>query len=147
MLAPFDHQLTGNNGSCVLKVGNGRNSVLLTGDIEKQGERALLEHHAPLQADVLVAPHHGSKTSSSRDFIEKVNPRWVVYSAGFLNRFHFPSSPIVKRYQAQGVRQLLTADTGAIEMIHTRAGWRISLYRQDNRHLWRDSPGTKFTER
>lgn len=107
-----------NNSSCVLRVSNGRQSLLLTGDIEKPVERYLLrqEKHL-LKTNVLVAPHHGSKTSSTLAFVKAVKPRYVLYPVGYLNRFHFPNKSVVERYKKLGIRQLGTDSCGAIYFV------------------------------
>src|SRR3546814_7149997 len=75
-----------NNGSCVLKI-DGPFSVLLPGDIERQAEARLLHvHENELKADVMIAPHHGSKTSSTADFVAAVAPQLVIFPAGWQDR-------------------------------------------------------------
>ena len=107
---------SGNNRSCVLKVSSGAHSVLLTGDIERPAEWDLVEH-APsrLSSTVLVAPHHGSKTSSTRRFIRAVAPRYVLFSVGYLNRFKFPNQDIIARYNDAHVKLFDTSRDGAIQ--------------------------------
>jgi competence protein ComEC len=108
----------GNNSSCVLKVTAGLQSVLLTGDIEKKAEAYLVEHEkTQLKSTLLIAPHHGSKTSSTLRFLQAVNPKEVWFSTGYLNRFHFPAKKIVGRYNQMRVKQLNTAKSGAIVMV------------------------------
>ncbi|MBY0378614.1 MAG: DNA internalization-related competence protein ComEC/Rec2 [Gammaproteobacteria bacterium] len=105
----------GNNLSCVLMVAVAGHRVLLTGDIEDRVERTLLQSQAKyLAAEVLIAPHHGSDTSSSAAFIKAVQPKIVVFSTGYLNRYHFPSKNVQKRYQREGVLAYNTADDGAV---------------------------------
>ncbi len=107
-----------NNSSCVLRVSVGKQHLLLTGDIEQPVERFLVAHKAQfLPAQVLVAPHHGSKTSSSLLFLRQVRPRYVLYSVGYLNRFHFPSTSVVSRYQSIGAEAFSTVKSGAITVI------------------------------
>mgnify|MGYP002355111768 CR=1 FL=1 len=89
----------GNNGTCVLKLSTSTKSLLLTGDIEKEGEVVLLSSPEKLTADVLVAPHHGSKTSSTEAFIDAVHPKVALFPVGYRNQYHLPSPIIVKRYQ------------------------------------------------
>ena len=92
--------LSGNNASCVLHIeAEGGQSMLLTGDIERPAERLLLrEQRERLPADVLVVPHHGSLTSSSRAFIEAIHPDVALFPSGYRNRFGFPKQVIVDRY-------------------------------------------------
>lgn len=92
--------LSGNNASCVLRIdaGDGQ-SMLLTGDIERRAEQVLLaEQRDRLPVDVLVVPHHGSLTSSSREFIEAVRPDMALFPSGYRNRYGFPKRVIVDRY-------------------------------------------------
>lgn len=111
-----EHLGLGNNSSCVLRVSNGTNTVLLTGDIEKEAENWLLDTEQLLAATVLVAPHHGSATSSTRRFIEAVQPAYVLFSTGFLNRYHFPNVGVVRRYEKIQAERLNTAYQGAISI-------------------------------
>lgn len=80
-----------NNRSCILQVSTVIGSVLLTGDIEKKAEDYLVKTYgATLKSEVLIVPHHGSKTSSSYRFLLETAPRYAIASLGFENRFHFP---------------------------------------------------------
>ncbi len=115
---PRQINLTSNDSSCVLKITTGAYSALLTGDIEKQGEEWLLEHALPaLKTNVLLAPHHGSRTSSSLPFVQATKPAHVIFSTGHLNRFHFPNKIIVSRYTTRGALVYNTAETGAVSFI------------------------------
>jgi competence protein ComEC len=105
----------GNNASCVLKVSSVNGSVLLPGDIEKQMEYSLLQYNAKqLSADVMVAPHHGSKSSSTDMFIKEVDPSYVLFPVGYSNRFGFPNRQVLERYEKQGSVPFDTASHGAI---------------------------------
>lgn len=107
-----------NNSSCVLRITTGNHQVLLTGDIEKLTENYLLEKNKDkLTATILVAPHHGSKTSSTKNFVNAVNPNFVIFSTGYLNRFHFPNQQTISRYQQLGVKLTNTAYTGAVQFV------------------------------
>lgn len=137
MLNPSDKQYEGNNSSCVLKISNGKQSLLLTGDIEKQIERALIQNNPyQLSSAILVAPHHGSITSSSPLFVNHVHPQWVIFSTGYLNRFHFPSKTVIQRYEQIGAKPLNTAYSGAIE-IDLKDRMTVSQYRITNKKIWR----------
>ena len=118
MLAPTaGAQYHGNDSSCVLKIQAGRASVLLPGDIESTTESSLLAHHASrLASTVLVAPHHGSKTSSTPAFVQAVHPRYVIFATGYLNRFRFPSQVVVNRFKKNGSKMYNTAVGGAIKV-------------------------------
>ncbi len=114
---PVGMRYQGNNSSCVLWVGSGKGAILLTGDIEQPAERWLLLHQrSALRARILVVPHHGSRTSSSQEFIQAVSPRIAVISAGFYNRYHFPAKSVLQRYRDYGVKILDTSKLGAIQL-------------------------------
>ena len=93
-----------NNRSCVIKISSAHGSILLSGDIEKAAEAELLQMNDAfpipnyLKSDVLVVPHHGSKTSSTVDFIQAVDAKHVIFTVGYLNRFHHPKPEVEKRY-------------------------------------------------
>lgn len=102
-----------NNRSCILKVSTEKNSLLLPGDIEReQEENLVLYAEKKLKANYLLVPHHGSKTSSTIDYIRAVLPKYVIYSSGFLNQYHFPHPSVVKRYQS--VQTFNTAYCGMV---------------------------------
>lgn len=140
VLYPFKSALEfGNDSSCVLKIDNGKQRVLLTGDIEKYAENQLLSASPEmLAANLLIAPHHGSKTSSQRLFISAVHPQYVVYSTGYYNRYHFPHSVVVDGYTEEDVLQLNTVDTGAIEFKfeHELTSWSPKNYRYTHHSYW-----------
>jgi competence protein ComEC len=110
--------------------------VLLPGDIEADAEALLLESGVPLHADILVAAHHGSKTSSTEEFIAAVAPRAVLFAAGYRSRFGHPHPDVVARYHAQGARRFDSASDGAIEFRFDAAGWSVSRYRRDRGRYW-----------
>ena len=131
-----------NNGSCVLKVSSQAGSVLMTGDIERRAERVLLANNkAGLAADVLVVPHHGSKTSSSPDFVQAVSPRWALFPVGHANRFRLPRTDVVKRYLDNGANVLLTGQQGAVEiLLGNREVSNPKSYRYENSRYWTHFP-------
>jgi competence protein ComEC len=137
-LAPLQPE-TGNNGSCVLRVSasDGR-SILLTGDIEKPVERILLNTQGiKLSADVLVAPHHGSLSSSTPAFLERVRPELVLFAVGYHNRFGFPSRKVRERYKSIGAELMNTADHGAISIrFDTGKPLKTGSWRAQTRRLW-----------
>ncbi len=113
-------EIKSNNKSCVLRIANPLLTTLLTGDIESVVEHKLVaEHRADLDSDLLIAPHHGSKTSSSNEFIQAVSPDYVVYSAGYQNSFHHPHPKVTARYKKNGVTEYNTALQGALTFIST----------------------------
>lgn len=108
-------RLSANNMSCVLKVTAGTTSLLITGDIERAVERQLASTvPQELAVDILLAPHHGSKTSSSWPFIRQVNASHVVFTTGYRNRFRHPHPQIVRRYRQLGAQIYNSAEDGAI---------------------------------
>jgi competence protein ComEC len=128
-----------NNRSCVLKIDAAGGSVLLAGDIEKKVEARLVrEVPDELEADVLIAPHHGSNTSSTTRFIEAVSPRSVIFAAGYRNRYHFPTRKVVERYLAQGARMHTTGLSGAIRVVvDPRGGIPVlERYRENHGKYW-----------
>lgn len=120
ILSPPALRGRGNNDSCVLRVQAGTARVLLSGDIEARAETDLLAATPPgrrggaLAADLLVVPHHGSRTSSTAAFVRAVSPRYALYAVGYRNRYHFPHPTVVARYTALGAKQFDTARTGAL---------------------------------
>ena len=113
-----------NDASLVLRIGLGDQAALLTGDIEREGEAALLGHSGAIRAQVLKVPHHGSRTSSAAAFIAAIRPEVALVSVGYRNRFNHPHPEVVERYRAQGVRLLRTDLNGALSVELTRAGVR-----------------------
>jgi competence protein ComEC len=130
-----------NNRSCVLRVSAGPTSMLLTGDIERAAEEALLHRdRAALPAQVLLAPHHGSRTSSSEAFLEAVRPALAVIAAGYRNRFGHPAPEVLGRYAELGTRILRTDLDGAITVRLGPAGPEATGERTLRARYWR-SPG------
>jgi competence protein ComEC len=128
-----------NNRSCVLRIAAPGGRVLLTGDIERTAERELLRR-APglLHAEVLLVPHHGSATSSSAEFVDKVAPRYAVFTVGYRNRFNHPRDDVVERYRAAGSALLRTDALGAIEMYLAPGSLRVEGERERSRRYWRE---------
>jgi competence protein ComEC len=106
-----------NNLSLVLRLEYKNVSFLFTGDIERAAENRLTKLPRLESVDVLLVPHHGSRTSSSMPFLQRLQPRIAVFSVGFNNRFHLPAYKIRKRYDALGVRTYRTDWDGAITVI------------------------------
>ncbi|MDR3368401.1 DNA internalization-related competence protein ComEC/Rec2 [Rhodoferax sp.] len=101
--------------SCVLRISNGQQTALLVGDIEQLQEAQLVQALAPavLRADVLLVPHHGSKSSSSALFLDAVQPRIALIQAGYRNRYGHPYGPVLVRYQVSGARVVDSPHCGA----------------------------------
>jgi competence protein ComEC len=143
--------------SCVLRVSNGSQTALLVGDIEAAQEERLVRRHTDnpsvraepvealqkaqperltsLQADVLLVPHHGSKTSSSPAFLDAVNPKLALLQAGYRNRFGHPAAPVMARYAERDIQVIDSARCGA-------AHWRsdqpqaVVCQRELGRRYW-----------
>lgn len=139
-LSPIaEQQLDENNMSCVLQISAKGGKILLPGDIERISERILVENYGrTLKSDVLVVPHHGSNTSSSRLFIEAVKPKFALISAGYQNRFGFPKAEIVTRLAKLNSQVLNTAELGAIHIeIDDHSGvTKPKSYRLLEGHYW-----------
>lgn len=108
---------------------NGVFSMLLTGDITEKAERYLAKHDAPLQAEILKAPHHGSRTSSHPDFLRAVRPKDVIVSSGRFNVFHHPHPNIVERYAQHGTTVWRTDLQGAIRITTDGTDTRITHHK------------------
>ncbi len=105
-----------NNSSCVLKVADKHTAILLTGDIEQKTEKYILENLKDFQADLLLVPHHGSKTSSSLEFIKQVNPKYALISVGQDNIYRLPNDAIIERYNRLGIKIYRTDVNGALRV-------------------------------
>lgn len=139
-LASYQEALKDNNRSCVLKITSQSGSILLTGDIEKEAELSLLEEDAQkLKSDVLVVPHHGSKTSSTEDFIAAVQPGLSIFTTGYLNRYGHPKPVVVDRYQASKSIMYRSDYHGALEMNFVAENKiNIANWRSQNKRYWHD---------
>ena len=122
----------------MLRVQTTRQALLLPGDIEQRSERLLLENEAAhLHNDILVAPHHGSNTSSTAAFLRAVNPDYALFAVGYHNRYGFPKPAVVTRYAAEGARLLDSAHSGAITFrLGSAASPRPDTFRQQAFHYW-----------
>lgn len=126
-----------NDQSCVLRIGTGRHSVLLAGDIEKDSEARLVGKHAgKLPVSLLVVPHHGSKSSSGDAFVAAVSPDYAVFTAGYRNRFGHPDEEILQRYAGSGAKLLRSDEDGAILVEADAKGIRVERYRRTHRRYW-----------
>jgi competence protein ComEC len=103
-----------NNDSVVLQLIYGRRKILMTGDIEKGAERALVTSGADLHADVVKVPHHGSKTSSTAAFVAETQTQTAIISVGQYSMFGHPHREVVERWQASGAQVLTTGRCGTI---------------------------------
>ncbi|SEK16242.1 competence protein ComEC [Variovorax sp. OK212] len=140
VLHPFDadyRNLTKPNAvSCVLRIGNGRATALLAGDIERLQEAALVARvPGALRADLLLVPHHGSKTSSGDAFLDAVGPRIALVQAGYRNRFGHPTAEVLARYAARGVRVADSPRCGAAHWRSTAPG-ELGCERERQARYW-----------
>lgn len=126
----------GNNASCVLRISAGSGSLLLTGDIEASAEQQLLADGMLRRTTVVVAPHHGSRTSSTAGFVAALAPRHVVYTSGRDNRWGFPKADVVGRWRAAGATAWDTASDGAVEIRFRAAGDEPQIRGYRARHYW-----------
>jgi competence protein ComEC len=130
--------------SCVLRVDAAGRRVLITADIEAAQEAGLLAMAASparqseniLAADVLLVPHHGSRTSSTVAFIAAVGAREVIFPVGYRNRFGHPKAEIVDRYLASGARLHRTDAVGAVSVRLGAAGVALDHARDARRRYW-----------
>ena len=138
-LASYDNaRLKDNNRGCVLKVAAAGGSALLSADIEARDEAELLASvPEQLPATLLVAPHHGSRTSSTPDFVAAVHPAITVFTVGYRNRFGHPRGDIVARYAGQGSRLLRSDSDGAVE-VNFAPGQApsVAAWRQTRQRYW-----------
>ncbi|VAX14459.1 DNA internalization-related competence protein ComEC/Rec2 [hydrothermal vent metagenome] len=132
-------RLRRNNRSCVLQIVAGGQSLLLSGDIEKAAEHTLVRRYGDkLRAEILVVPHHGSKTSSTAAFIDSVSPRYALFPTGYRNRYGFPHPSVLARYHLRKIPLYQTWANGAISFtLGVPAGaLQPQLFRQRQGHFW-----------
>jgi competence protein ComEC len=145
VLAAEDRPDSGNNSSCVLLISFrnalGRQvNILLPGDIERSGELTLLKLHTleDIALDLLIAPHHGSKTSSTEAFVRLLAPEHVVFSAGYRHQFGHPHRTVVQRYRQVGSKLWNTGEQGAITFSWLSTGeLEVSAARDKQLRWWR----------
>ncbi len=140
--------ISGNGASCLLQIYHpgSQSGLWLTGDITRRVERQMLAEgvHQRLSATnerrIVLAPHHGSKTSSSASWVRAMSPDWVVYTAGYQHRYGHPHPDVTKRYRQAGARALNTACSGELSIVFTEDGPAI----RESRHsapFWISGPG------
>jgi competence protein ComEC len=117
-------------------ISDGKHRVLLAGDISQKVEANLLKQYPKLSADILIVPHHGSKTSSSDMFVKKIQPSFAVVSAGYLNRWRMPVTEVVQRYQQHNATLLNTAQSGQIIFTLSDKGIKQQSYYRDLWPFW-----------
>lgn len=133
VLAPFPDYVPAdtpkNNDSLVLRVCYGRRSFLLCGDAERQIEWRILEENEIQPADVLKVPHHGSKTSSTEEFLSAVHPVYAVISVGFQNSYGHPNRDILDRLEQHRAEALRTDERGLITILTDGRRLQVETYR------------------
>ncbi|WP_211441964.1 DNA internalization-related competence protein ComEC/Rec2 [Collimonas humicola] len=122
--------------SCTLKVSHGPHAILLPGDIEAAQEQQLVARYGEdLKSTVLLAPHHGSGTSSTAAFLAQVDPQIVLFQVGYRNRFHHPKQQVAARYQERGVEGFRNDEGGAI-LLKFGDDVTVDTYRNQHRRYW-----------
>ena len=137
-----------NDRSCVVRIDSAYGSALLTGDLEAKSEALLLRTNpTALRADVLVVPHHGSRTSSTPAFIAAVAPTIAVFACGYRNRFGHPRPDIVARYEAASVQMTRTDQAGAVTLMFASGVPLVPIAaRATRQRYWMDAPSFEQAE-
>ena len=134
---PAVYSERGNNRSCVVKIDDGEQSALLTGDIEAQAEQTMLSHYwRHLTSTVIQVPHHGSNTSSSLPLVQRVEGRIALDSAARYNAWHFPSAKVIRRYRKEGYIWHDTPHSGQISVTFSQHRWQIQRVRDEYLPRW-----------
>ena len=136
---PEEAPVRRNNLSCVMRIDAGGAAMLLTGDIERLAELSLL-HQPEVKAEVMLVPHHGSRTSSSAEFIQAVAPRWAIVAAGYRNRFGHPNAEVLERYRSVGTSIFRTDRDGAVRIVLKSGEVRVEGERAQRPRYWRAAP-------
>ena len=118
-----------NNNSIVCKVEYNSFSMLLTGDIEMEAEELILRKNINLKADVLKVAHHGSKTSTTGEFLKAINPKVALIGVGKNNNFGHPSNEVIQRLKENGTRIYRTDENGEISITVNKKGRIIKIQR------------------
>ena len=139
--AYLDPRIRSNDRSCVIQVSSVHGTALLTGDIEAKSEALLIEREGVgLVSDVMLVPHHGSKTSSTAAFVEAVSPDLAIVTAGYRNRFGHPKPEVVARYAERDIRLMRSDRDGAIEVRFDGGPPAIRAWRSEDPRYWRERP-------
>ncbi|MBS0423660.1 MAG: DNA internalization-related competence protein ComEC/Rec2 [Proteobacteria bacterium] len=126
-----------NANSCVLKISSAHGSILIPADIESKNEHALLSRAGDkLAATVLIAPHHGSLSSSTADFVNRVSPVLTIFTVGYLNRYDHPHETVLARYLDINSSLLRSDKDGAILLRFTENEWTAESWRELYRRYW-----------
>lgn len=134
---PDDRPGSDNDQSCVLRISSRFGSILLPGDIEAEAESWLVATYGNvLKSDILIAPHHGSHSSSTQAFLEAVGPHQILIPAGYRNAFGHPHVDVLSRYRQMQIQWRTSADNGAIEVNLRGIAPIITSLRQTNTRYW-----------
>ena len=126
-----------------MRIATASGSVLIPGDIENRAEVALAQRAANRAATtLLIAPHHGSRTSSSEALLDVVKPRAVAFTAGYRNRFGHPKEEVVARYRARNVETLRSDRDGALLVEFSGGEMRVDRWRTKHRRYWQTDVGS-----
>ncbi len=138
-----DPRASTNARSCVVLASVGPQRVLLTGDIPARQEQQLLAR-APgrdLRVALMVAPHHGSHSSSSEAFIAAAAPQWVSMQLGYRNHYGHPHAAVLSRYIRQGARIARSDEDGAVQWRLAGPSITVARWRRDHARYWFNQPG------
>ena len=138
--ADYEAAVKPNAMSCVLRISNGPRSALLAGDIEQAQEARLVAQGALSPTDVLLVPHHGSKTSSSMAFLQAVQPGLALVQAGYRNRFGHPAPPVLERYRQLSIPVVGSAQCGAA-LWRSQEPQRVACHRELAQRYWHHRAG------
>lgn len=129
-----------NNTSCVLRIAAPGGSALLLGDAEQPVEQQLVASGAVPATTIVVAGHHGSRSSSTPELVAATHPREVIFSAGYRNRWGFPKPDVVERWHTADAHTDSTAECGAVSVLIAPSSYAPRCYRAEHRRYWRDAP-------
>jgi competence protein ComEC len=135
VLDDYRLRLKPNALSCVLRITGRGATALLAGDLEAPQERRLVEGGVALAADLLLVPHHGSRTSSSEAFLEAVRPRLALVQAGYRNRYGHPAPLVMARYARRGIEVVASPACGAARWASGQPG-PVICERREARRYW-----------
>ncbi|MES1196734.1 MAG: DNA internalization-related competence protein ComEC/Rec2, partial [Steroidobacter sp.] len=135
-------EVSRNNTSCVLRISAAGGSALLLGDAEAPVEQQLVSENRIAPTSIVVAGHHGSRSSSTPELVNAAHAGYVIFSAGYRNRWDFPKADVVERWQMSGARVNSTIDAGAITIRIMPQGIQTPLwYRIPQWHYWQSDSG------
>lgn len=135
--APGSIAQSNNDKSCLIHIGDGIKSALFTGDIQKRAERHLTNVlDQSWYANVIQIAHHGSKTSSSGEFLDVISPQFAVISSSRFNQWRFPNSQVIKRLKQRGIEYHVTAVEGQITIEFGENGGLLTSYRRNSAPFW-----------